>query len=88
MNWSPGQVEVDDDGYVVTANRQLAPRSPACSPRATIVDHTYRQAITAAGSGCAAAIDAERWLAHRSHETQQAGADRSVSRLNPTRRPG
>ena len=59
-----GQLEMEDTGYLVT-EPGTAPRPPtstgvfACGD---VQDHTYRQAITAAGSGCMAAIDAERWL--------------------------
>jgi thioredoxin reductase (NADPH) len=62
------QVDLDEDGYV----RVLAPSTytklDGVFAAGDLVDHTYRQAITAAGSGCAAAIDAERWLADRAAE--------------------
>lgn len=57
-----GQVDVDDDGYVQVQGRTTATSLEGVFAAGDLVDHTYRQAITAAGSGCSAAIDAERWL--------------------------
>ncbi|PRX47707.1 thioredoxin reductase (NADPH) [Prauserella shujinwangii] len=58
-----GQVELDDEGYVVARGRSSYTNLDGVFAAGDLVDRTYRQAITAAGSGCAAAIDAERWLA-------------------------
>ncbi|RZS39239.1 thioredoxin reductase (NADPH) [Herbihabitans rhizosphaerae] len=58
-----GQIEVDADGYVVVDPPSTATAIPGVFAAGDLVDRHYRQAITAAASGCAAAIDAERWLA-------------------------
>ncbi|OBG43032.1 thioredoxin-disulfide reductase [Mycolicibacterium fortuitum] len=58
-----GQVDLDDEGYVKVIGRTTATTLDGVFAAGDLVDHTYRQAITAAGSGCSAAIDTERWLA-------------------------
>ena len=58
-----GQIDLDDEGYVLTVGRTTATSIDGVFAAGDLVDHTYRQAITAAGSGCSAAIDTERWLA-------------------------
>jgi thioredoxin reductase (NADPH) len=58
-----GQVETDADGYVQVQSGSTATSIEGVFAAGDLVDHTYRQAITAAGTGCSASIDAERWLA-------------------------
>ena len=60
-----GQVTLDDEGYVEVEGRTTLTNLDGVFASGDLVDHSYRQAITAAGSGCAAALDAERWLAAR-----------------------
>jgi thioredoxin reductase (NADPH) len=58
-----GQIDLDDEGYVKVAAPTTATNIEGVFAAGDVVDHTYRQAITAAGTGCAASLDSERWLA-------------------------
>jgi thioredoxin reductase (NADPH) len=58
-----GQIELDDEGYVKVDHPSTRTNIPGVFAAGDLVDHTYRQAITASGTGCAAALDAERFIA-------------------------
>ncbi|WP_030153743.1 NAD(P)/FAD-dependent oxidoreductase, partial [Oerskovia turbata] len=57
-----GQIDLDDEGYIQVVGRTTATNIEGVFACGDAVDHTYRQAITAAGSGCSAALDAQRYL--------------------------
>jgi thioredoxin reductase (NADPH) len=60
-------VDLDDEGYVLVQGRTTLTNLPGVFASGDLVDHTYRQAVTAAGTGCAASLDAERYLAALDH---------------------
>src|SRR6476619_1462592 len=70
-----GQVDVDADGYVVVRDHTTSTSIEGVFAAGDLVDHTYRQAITAAGTGCSAAIDAERWPAETATATTDDSTD-------------
>ena len=62
-----GQLDVDPDGYVLVRGGTTHTSLDGVFAAGDLVDRTYRQAVTAAGTGCSAAMDAERWLAETAH---------------------
>jgi thioredoxin reductase (NADPH) len=85
-----GQIDTDDEGYVITQGRSTRTNRPGVFAAGDLVDHTYRQAVTAAGSGTQAALDAEWYLRDTPEVPTPAGmpeGDLAEAQWAPTAAP-